>query len=73
MSDEESDEDLRDICTGCGREIADEEDIVTAGAMRRSHGVETRWHLVLCANCDWRAEYSAHLKWVVTRDAASNG
>ena len=71
MTDEdlesEVDEVLPTLCTGCGCTIRDEEDMVVVSAMRRQHGDVTSWHVFLCVGCEWRAEYSAHLKWVIER------
>ena len=63
--DVELDEDVLNLCTGCGRAIQDDEDMIVVSAMRRTQGDVTQWNVFLGPRCDWRPEYSAHLKWVV--------
>ena len=71
MDDEVFDGDLRDVCSGCGRTIQDDDDMVAVDAMRRENSDVTEWHVVLCSDCHWRPEYSAHLNLVVRPNAAS--
>jgi hypothetical protein len=65
MNDTEVDDDLTDMCDGCGRTILGNDDIVAVEAMRRRQGQLIEWHIVLCSACHWRPEYSARLSLVV--------
>ena len=65
------DEDLTDVCGGCGRTILAGEDMVTVEAIRRRQDELIEWHIVLCSDCHWRPEYSARLSLVVREGSPS--
>ncbi len=71
MNEEEVEGELTDVCTSCGRTILDADDMVAVEALRRRNREVVEWHIVLCSDCHWRPEYSAHLSLVVRQSEPS--